>query len=200
MPSTSYLNPDRIAFFERAGWQAYYDRNWLRAFWLLVQLNRSMFHMAWWTALIAALDTVAAARAFAPLDHNLDEVRRHLASFFDKARDSLDIAIDATTLAERELDYWVIHRDLAIRRARDSRDDNLDALILALTRLHVAIFGGDEGAMLLSGFLRSMATVVVDRITGGYSENVAVDWNDAEEYLRQAYRAVNTALQAQRTA
>ena len=200
MPSTSYLDPDRIAFFERAGWQAYYDRNWLRAFGLLVRLNRSMFHMPWWTALIAALDTVAAVRAFAPLDHDLDKVRRHLASFFKKARSSLDIATDATALAERELDYWVSHRDLAIRRARDCRDDNLDALILALARLHAAIFGGNDESMQLSGYLRSMATVAVDRITGGYSENVAADWREAEEYLHQAYRAVNAALSARPSA
>ena len=40
MPQTPVLDPDRVAYFERAGWQAYYDRNWPRVFWLMVQLNQ----------------------------------------------------------------------------------------------------------------------------------------------------------------
>jgi hypothetical protein len=29
------LNPAAVAYYEAAGWRAYYDRNWLRAFGLL---------------------------------------------------------------------------------------------------------------------------------------------------------------------
>ncbi len=45
------FNPKQIAYYEKAGWEAYYDRNWPRAFWLLVQLNRAQFHMSRLTAL-----------------------------------------------------------------------------------------------------------------------------------------------------
>ncbi len=194
MPSAIHLDPQRTAYFERAGWQAYYDRNWPRTFALMVRLNREMFRMSWWTAIAASLDTVRAAKVFAPVDHDLDEVLRHLTLFFQKARASLGIATDAATLAERELDYWVVHRDLAIRRKADRRDSDINDLVESLTQLHAAIFGAEVEAMRPSGFLRSMAAVAVDRITGGYSENVEADWQEAEEYLCQAYQAVNLAL------
>ena len=50
MPPTPEFNPDRVAYFEQAGWEAYYDRNWPRTFWLLVGLNREQFRMGWWLA------------------------------------------------------------------------------------------------------------------------------------------------------
>ena len=37
----SVPDPDRVAYFEKAGWQAYYDRKWLRVLRLMVQLNPS---------------------------------------------------------------------------------------------------------------------------------------------------------------
>ncbi len=32
--------------------------------------------------------------------------------------------------------------------------------------------------------------MAVDWITGGYSKDVAADWREVEEFLRQAYRAL----------
>ena len=34
------FHPDRVAYYESAGWRAYYDHRWLRAFWFMVRLNR----------------------------------------------------------------------------------------------------------------------------------------------------------------
>ena len=40
MPANVKFNPEKVAYYEKAGWEAYYDRQWLRCFRLLVQLNR----------------------------------------------------------------------------------------------------------------------------------------------------------------
>lgn len=37
------FNPDKIAFYEKAGWKAYYDRKWLRVLSLMMQLSREQF-------------------------------------------------------------------------------------------------------------------------------------------------------------
>ena len=64
MPQSLYYDPAQVTYYEKAGWEAYYDRNWTASFWLLVQLNRALFGMPWFTAVSAALDTVHASRIF----------------------------------------------------------------------------------------------------------------------------------------
>ena len=67
----SVPDPDRVAYFEKAGWQAYYDRKWLRVLRLMVQLNREQFGMSLLTAIAAAVDVVRASLAFAPVDNDV---------------------------------------------------------------------------------------------------------------------------------
>ncbi len=187
----AFGEPEQAAYYETAGWKAYYDRNWPRAFWLLVHGNRSMFRMSWPTAVGAALDTVRASIAFAPLENNdVGRAQRFMEKFYEKARRSLDIACDARTLAELELDYWVVHRELAIERKDPPHQDNSEPMIYSLTRLHSALFGGSPQAMRRSAEYRALAAVAVDRITGNYSVDIAADWREVERCLREAYTIV----------
>ncbi|HYN88146.1 MAG TPA: hypothetical protein VER55_06430 [Ardenticatenaceae bacterium] len=185
------FDPDKVAYYEKAGWEAYYDRNWPRAFRLLVQLNREQFRMSWPTAILAALDTVRASMAFAPLDKSdVPTATRHVRKFYEKARRSLGITSDATTLAELEMDYWVVHRQLAIRRQQNPADQDIEPLIQSLARLHAALFNATVEQMRPSAEYRALANKTVDEITGKRSTNVAEDWRTVERYLQQAYRAV----------
>ena len=43
MATTFKLNPDRVAYFEAAGWRAYYDHKWIKMLRLIVGLARSSF-------------------------------------------------------------------------------------------------------------------------------------------------------------
>ncbi len=191
MPYAHVQEPEMVARYETAGWEAYYDRNWPRAFWLLVRLNRRAFRMSWFGALAAALDTVRASIAFAPLqDNDLPRARRHLARFYARARRAAGIAAEAQTLAELELDYWIVHRELALRRQADPQDYDIEPLITSLANLHAALFDATPEAMRLSAEWRARAARAVDGITGGYSPDVAEDWRRVEDYLQKAYRAV----------
>jgi hypothetical protein len=184
------FDPDRVAFYETEGWRAYYDRRWLRAFWLLVQLNRYAFGMTWPWALAAAWDTVCASRAFAPLDNDLVRTRAYLEKFFGKAKRFRDIPAGAAELAGLELNYWVVHRQLAIRRSRQPDDEDIEPMIEALARLHAALFNATPALMRPSAEWRGLAAKTVDEITGHRSQDIAPDWQQVEAYLRQAYRAV----------
>lgn len=183
------LVPDEVAFCEAAGWAAYYNRDWLRVLWLMVRLNRGQFGMSWAAAAAAALDTVRAAAAFAPAANDLEGTRHHLTRYFERARRAAGIGASAATLAGLELDYWVVHRDLANRRKADHADDDLTPLIDALARLHAAVFGSTVERMRVSAMLRALAAARVDRITGSYSLDVAADWARIAHLLRDAYRA-----------
>jgi hypothetical protein len=192
-------DPDIVAHYETAGWEAYYDRNWPRAFWLLVKMNREVFHMSWVNALTAALDTVRASVAFAPLEGNdVARARQHIARFYEKARRAAHVPADAQTLAELEIDYWIVHRELALRRKEDHQDDDIEPMIASLANLHAALFDATPESMRLSAEWRARAAKAVDRITGEYSQNVAEDWRRVQEYLQNAYRAVKAELQAGR--
>lgn len=184
------FDPDVIGFCEAAGWAAYYDRNWPRVLWLMVRLNRAQFGMAWLRAVAAALDTVRAAVAFAPVDHDLATTRQHLERFYARARRTTGVRADAATLAALELDYWVIHRELANRRKANHADDNLTPLIDALAALHAALFDSTPEQMRVSAVYRALAATAVDRITGGYSNNIAADWRQVHHLVCETYRAV----------
>jgi hypothetical protein len=190
MQTQRTFDPERVGYYEKAGWEAYYDRNWPRALRLMVLLNREQFRMSWPDAAIAAVDTVRASIAFAPQDNDLPTTRRFIERFYARARRSMGMSADAATLAERELDYWVVHRELAIRRKQNRADDDIEPMVLSLANLHAALFDSTPERMRTSAELRALAAVAVDRITGRYSDDVAADWRRVEDLLQQCYRAV----------
>lgn len=195
------FDPDRVAVLEKAGWEAYYDRNWLRVLRLMMQLNREQFGMALPAALAAAIDVVRASIAFAPAFRNdVPAATAHLQRYYAKARRGAGVAADAATLAELEMNYWVVHRQLAVAR-RDAPDHagDIEPMVTALAHLHAALFGSTPAAMRPSAKLRAQAAVAVDRITGRYSTDVAEDWREVERLLRQAYRSVQQTTVAQPT-
>jgi len=191
MPQDPRLDPDRVAYFESAGWRAYYDRNWPRVFWLMVRLNREAFRMSLPTALAASVDIVRASIAFAPIDNDVPAATADLRRFYDKARRSAGLRADAQTLAVLEMDYWVVHRKLAQERKQaPNHTGDIEPMVASLAKLHAALFDATPEAIRRSAELRAQAAVTVDRITGGYSTDVAADWRQVEAHLLEAYRAL----------
>lgn len=183
--------PDRLAALETAGWAAYYARDWPGVLWLMVQTNRTQFCMGWGEAVAAALDVVQAAAAFAPVDNDIPAATAHLARFYAKARTAANLTTDAATLAALEMDYWIVHRTLANeRKAAPGHTGDVEPMVAALERLHAALFDAPPDALRQSAAARAQAAVTVDRITGGYSDDVAADWRAIERDLRAAYTAV----------
>ena len=141
-------------------------------------------------AIAAAVDIVRASIAFAPMDNNVPKATEHLQSYYTKVKRMADIQADAATLARLEMDYWVVHRELAIERIRQHDLENIGPMIESLTNLHAALFGISHEAARRSAELRALAAKAVDRITGHYSDSVEKDWQQVESYLQQAYNAV----------
>lgn len=185
------FDADQVAYFERAGWEAYYDRRWLRVLRLMVQLNREQFGMSLPAAMAAALDIVRASRAFAPVDNDVPAATAHLQRYYARAQRSAGLRSEPASLAGLEMDYWIVHRRLAIaRRAAPDHSGDLGPMAAALARLHAALFDASPEAIQRSAELRAQAAVAVDRITGGYSQDIAADWREVEDLLRRAYRCV----------
>jgi hypothetical protein len=182
------FNPGRITYLEKAGWEAYYDRNWLRVFALMVQMNREQFCMPLPAAVAGALDIVRASVAFAPVDNDVPAATAQLQNFYEKARRTRGLQADSQTLAALEMDYWVVHRRLAIaRKQAPNHEGDIGPMVDALAKLHAALFDAPPEAIRRSAELRAAAAKTVDQITGGYSADVQGDWQRIEEYLDEAY-------------
>ena len=93
-------------------------------------------------------------------------------------------------MADLELDYWVVHRRLALQRQQHPEPGDLEPLVASLARLHAVLFDAPAEALRASAEARARAAEAVDRITGRYSVDVDADWDAVEDKLRQAYRAV----------
>ncbi|HRW46854.1 MAG TPA: hypothetical protein P5333_05005 [Caldilinea sp.] len=194
-PDTCHeMEPERVAALEAGGWKAYYDRDWPRVLMLMVQMNRTQFCMGWLDAMTGALDIVRAAAAFAPVDNDVPAATAHLARFYAKARLTAGLPTDAATLAALEMDYWIVHRTLAVaRKAAPDHAGDIAPMTAALERLHAALFSAPPAAIHRSAAGRAQAAALVDRITGGYSPDVGADWAAIEHELSAAYRAVAPA-------
>jgi len=203
MTPVRVFDPDRIARLETESWRAYYDRAWLKMARVLVTLHREQFGLSRWRALLVTLRSSRAAIAFAPLqDNDPDKARRLLVPYYREVRRALGSAAGAATLAEREIDYWIVHRQLAIARKANPAASDPDALddiqpmVDAFARLHAALFNSTPEEMRASAEYRALAAKAVDRITGGYSDDIPADWARTEDYLRRAYRAVVAVVEA----
>ena len=185
------FQPERVAALEAGGWKAYYDRDWPGVLMLMVQMNRTQFCMGWLDAMTGALDIVRAAAAFAPVDNDVPAATAHLARFYAKARQTAGLSTDAATLAALEMEYWIVHRTLAVaRKTAPDHAGDIAPMTAALERLHAALFSAPPAAIHRSAAGRAQAAALVDRITGGYSPDVGADWAAIEHELSAAYRAV----------
>lgn len=187
------FDPARVAYLEKAGWEAYYARNWPQVFGLMVQMNREEFCMPLPAAIAAAVDVVRASIAFAPPapKNDIPTATAHLEDFYAKARQARSIQADAKTLAALEMDYWVVHRKLAIERQQaPGHEGDIEPMVQSLARLHAALFSATPAAIRRSAEMRALAAKTVDRITGGYSTDVAGDWRQIEQDLDEAYKAL----------
>ena len=134
------FHPERVAYYEAAGWRAYYDHRWLRAFWLMVRLNREQFRMPLPSALAAAVDIVRASIAFVPVDNDVPKAARYVRRYYEKARRSAGFQAEAVGVAELEMKYWLVHRQMAVERIKQPDLDNTAPMVEALADLHTALF------------------------------------------------------------
>lgn len=187
MVATWSFDPARLAEVEAAGWEAYYARNWLRAFWLLVRMAREQFGLSWPFALRAAYYVTKASIAFAPKDNDLDSTRYYLGKFYHEAKSNPRLQYDAEKVADLELRYWIVHRELV-------GIPDKSGMIQALAELHSALFALPLAMVQRSAELRSVAAETVDRITSRASTDPDEDWQRIREHLTRAYTEIYQAL------
>jgi hypothetical protein len=181
------MQPERIAYFEAAGWKAYYDRKWFKMLRLIVLLCQEQFHIPFPMSLAAAYYTTSASLAWVPVDHDEQKVYRYLEKFYAVARRYSGLHYDVKQVAGLELKYYEVHRRL-------SGQADKEELLQTFIELHSALFGLTADQSRESAEWRVLATDTVDLITSRTSTNIEEDWRKLEEYLSKAYTSIAQEL------
>ena len=187
LPS-SLSSPARVAYFEAAGWRAYYERRWLRLLQLIVGLCQEQFGIPFPTSLLAAYYVTRASAAWAPLNHDEAVVGAFYERFYRLARRYSGLQFDPARAAALELRYNVEHRRLVGSPDKTS-------FIEAMTALHGELFGLTPTQARPSAELRVQANNTVDRITSRTSTDIPADWARLEDQLCQCYTSIRTELE-----
>jgi hypothetical protein len=189
MPQKVLNNPDRVAYFEAAGWRAYYDRHWFRLLGLLISLCQEQFRIPFPVSLLAAYDVVRASVAWVPIDHDAAKVQHFYEQFYRLARRYSGLTFDPARVGALELEYNDVHRRL-------SGQSDKTEFINTMIALHSALFDLTPDQARESAELRVLANNTVDLITSKTSTDPEADWVKLEGYLRDAYRSIGRALEA----
>ncbi len=187
MAKTFTMQPRRIAYFEAAGWKAYYDHKWFKMMRLLVLLCQEQFHIPFPMSLVASYYTTRASLAWVPVEHDEKKVLKYLEKFYGVAHRYSGLHYDVKTVADLELKYYEVHRRL-------SGTSEKEELIQTFIELHCALFGLTPEQARESAEWRVLATDTVDLITSRTSTNIEQDWRKLEGYLQKAYGSIAQEL------
>ncbi len=190
MMRTFTLRPERVAYFEAAGWRAYYDHKWLKMLRLLVLFCQEEFHIPFPQSLAAAYYTTRASLAWAPVEHDEHKVLRYLVKFYSVARRYSGLHYEVKRVAALELQYFEVHRRLAGKAEKEE-------LLQTLMALHSALFGLTPEQARESAEWRLLAANTVDLITSRTSTDVEGDWSKLEASLQKAYASIAQQTQKQ---
>lgn len=182
------FDPDRLADLELRMWQAYYRRQSVRLFGLLVRANREQAGVTWPRAVQAACFLARAAVRFGRAQGDYDRFEPDIASGYRALR--LPPQVDVATVARRELQWWVVRREIGLAAGSAAGD--------AITALYAAIYDQPEADVAEAGHMRGQAAEVRDR---GAADDPAgaggpgdAYWPEVERLLHASYRSLLAAV------
>src|SRR5262245_62378048 len=177
------FNPARLADLEVRMWQAYYAKERLRLFGLLVTMLHEQYHYSWATATVEGFHLARAAATFGDLRSGYDVVLPDLEAAYAKAKSWMHAEFDPRAVARAELAWWVARRVPGQNSAEQIGGLIADeyALLYETTRARV------EAAALL----RAQAAVLRDAQAG------RPDWERIGRLLLQSYSELRSALSSE---
>ena len=182
------FDPDRLADLETAMWKAYYRRQPIRLFGLLIQGLREQAHASWPRALAAAFFLTKGAAGFARATGDYERFAPDVARGYRLL--GLPPDIDAVEVGRRELRWWVVRREIGLNAGTAAGE--------AITRLYAAIYALPESRVAEAGRLRGAAAEVRDRGANADAEGPTgrglAYWPEVARLLRRSYRELHAAL------
>lgn len=147
------FDPTRLARLELRMWKAYYRRQALRLFGLLIQAEHEQAAVSWPRAVLAAIwltkGAVGFARSSGDYDRFLPDVVRGYRTL------GVPATVDVEEVARRELRWWVVRREIGLAAGEAAGE--------AIARLYSALYDVPVEQVAEAGRLRGLAAEVRDR-------------------------------------
>jgi hypothetical protein len=178
--SMKAFEPTRLANLELRMWQAYYAKQNVRLFALLVEMLREQYHYSWATALREAFHLARAAATFGNARSNYEQVLPDLDSAYETAQQWERAHFDPSAVARAELAWWV---------ARRIPGQNSPAQVEGLIADEYALlYEVPKPAVERAALLRAQAGALRD------AEAAQPDWTTIERLLQESYSDLHRAL------
>lgn len=174
------FNPSRLADLEVRMWQAYYAKERVRLFTLLVTMLHEQYRYLWAVAATEGFHLARAAATFSDLKGGYDVVLPDLEAAYATARWWTDAGFDPRAVAKTELAWWV-----ARRVPGQNSPEHVGALI---ADEYAALYETSRRSVETPAFLRAQAAALRDAEAG------QPDWIRIGELLQASYSALLTAL------
>jgi hypothetical protein len=178
--SMRQFNPSRLADLEVRMWQAYYAKERVRLFSLLVTMLREQHHYSWAVAATEAFHLARAAATFGDLKGGYDVVLPDLEAAYATARSWTSAGFDPRMVAKAELAWWV-----ARRIPGQNSPEQIGALI---ADEYAALYETSRRRVETPALLRAQAAALRDAEAG------SPDWVRIGNLLQASYRELLSAL------
>ena len=172
--------PARLADLELRMWQAYYAKENVRLFALLVTMMREQYHYSWATATREAFHLARAAAVFGNARSNYEQVLPDLEAGYTIARDWLGARFDPQAVARAELAWWV-----ARRIPGQNSPEHVGDLI---AESYALLYETSPDPVRRSGRLRAQSAALRD------AQASAPDWATIGQLLNESYLELQNGL------
>jgi hypothetical protein len=167
------FDPDRMADLELRMWQAYYAKQRVRLFALLVTMLREQYRYPWTTATREGFYFARAAATFGDARADYERVLPDLAAGYGIAKDWLQAGFDPRGLARAELAWWVARRTPGRNSPEQVGSLMADAYAL--------LYEVPRARVMRAAVLRARAAALRD------AQAERPDWETIGQLLRESY-------------
>jgi len=174
------FNPARLADLELRMWKAYYSKERVKLFRLLVTMLHEQYRYSWATATREAFHLARAAATFGDLKENYDVVLPDLETFYVTAKSRLGAGFVANAVARAELAWWI-----ARRLPGQNSAEQVGQLIAVEYGL---LYETAAERLAPAALLRATAAKMRDE------QATEPDWDRIGRLLEQSYRELHAAL------
>jgi hypothetical protein len=124
------FDPNRLAFYEKENYVAYYRKRWLRLLVVSIAMIKEAYQLSWPQAVYGAYLVGRAEMAAAPFPNNdIPRAEAYMRRLFLFLKRIYAFQFDVAVTAHQEVNWWVVHRRLF---AQENNQEVVDALAGAM--------------------------------------------------------------------